>query len=208
MSLFRKNTALENGDGETSSIFTPYLSLQSNVFAENKILRFLFIAILAVCLMNTYSIQKISDERATIVMPVGTSIAYSFVGGTPNDDYLRDMYLYVISLATSYSAANIDQKLVILKTLWSQSSYGKYDPIFKKNSEDIKRFPQISYQTIWDGSKPLRIEGKSIIGTFIKKKIVSTKVAATTTLQYKLNYMVNAGRFEVIDIKEIGGEQI
>jgi conjugal transfer pilus assembly protein TraE len=206
MALFRKEKKLENDNN--GAINKPYIHESSNIFAENKLLRFLFFGILCVCLMNTYSIQKIGENNQTIITPPGQSTNYRFIGGSPDETYLRDMFLYSISLATSYSAANVDEKLVILKSLWAQKDYEKFEEILKKNADDIKRFNQISYNTVWDASKPLTIEGNSITGTFIKKKVVSTKVAAQTTLQYKLRYKINSSRFEIIDIKEIGGDAI
>jgi conjugal transfer pilus assembly protein TraE len=191
-----------------SPLLTPYLQSASNIFAENKVLRFLFVGILLVSLFNTVAIQRISDDTKTVIIPAGQSVEYTFVGNTPSENYLRNMGLYVIYMIGNLTATNCSPKLTELTTLWHPSTAPEYKERFDKICKELEKYPSISYQSIWEASHPITYKPGEIILSYSKKKIVGKTIKATTTLSYKIEYIIESGQFSILHVKEIGGEDI
>lgn len=193
---------------KTKRLFSQYLQKSSNVFAENKTLRFMFAAILGVVLMNTVSIQRIKDHTQTILIPMGYSVEYSFTGSTPSENYLRDIGLFVIQMAGDISAANASQQFEDILAIWHPSTATEYRKRFMAIARELEKYPSTSYDVVWNASQPIMFKPGEIRIHAAKKKIVGDSITATTTLEYKIEYTLESGRFSIVHLKEIGGEDI
>jgi conjugal transfer pilus assembly protein TraE len=193
---------------KTKRIFSQYLQKSSNVFAENKTLRFMFAGILAVVLMNTVSIQRIKDHTKTILIPMGYSVEYEFTGSTPSDNYLRDIGLFIIQMAGDISANNAEAQFEDILAIWHPTTATEYRKRFMTIAEELRKYPSTSYDVLWNASQPITFKTGEIRIQAAKKKIVGETVTATTTLEYKIEYTMESGRFSIVHLKEIGGEDI
>ena len=192
----------------TKRLFSQYLQKSSNVFAENKTLRLMFAAILAVVLMNTVAIQRIKSHTQTFLVPMGYSVEYAFTGATPSENYLRDIGLFIIQMAGDISAANAQQQFEDILAIWHPSTAAEYRKRFMAISKELKKYPSTSYDVIWNASQPITLKPGEIRIQAAKKKIVGKAVTATTSLEYKIEYRFESGRFSIVHLKEIGGEDI
>lgn len=193
---------------KTKRLFSQYLQKSSNVFAENKTLRFMFAAILGVVLMNTLSIQRIKEHTQTVFIPMGYSVEYTFTGSTPSENYLRDIGLFIIQQAGDISAANADPQFEGILALWHSSTVAEYRDRFMAISKELKKYPSTSYDVVWNSSQRISFKTGEIRIHASKKKIVGDRVTATTTLEYKIEYTLESGRFSIVHLKEIGGDDI
>jgi conjugal transfer pilus assembly protein TraE len=193
---------------KTKRLFSQYLQKSSNVFAENKTLRFMFAAILGLVLMNTVSIQRIKDHTQTILIPMGYSVEYSFTGNTPSENYLRDIGLFIIQMAGDISAANAEQQFEDILAIWHPSTATEYRKRFMAISKELKKYPSTSYDVVWNASRAIAFKPGEIRIQAAKRKIVGDTITATTTLEYKIEYTLESGKFSIVHLKEIGGEDI
>jgi len=197
-----------SGNGKRKQVFTHYLQRSSNIFAENKSLRFMFVAILGVVLMNTVAIQRMKDHTKTVIIPMGYSVEYEFTGNTPSENYLRDIGLFVIQMAGDISAANASRQFEDVLAIWHPSTAPEYRKRFMSISGELEKYPSTSYDVIWNSARPIMFKPGEIRIHAAKKKIVGDAVVATTTLEYKIEYTLESGRFSIVHLKEIGGEDI
>lgn len=191
-----------------ADLFNQYLQKSSNIFAENKVLRIMFVAILGLTLMNTVSIQRINDYSKTILVPMGYSVEYSFTGSAPSENYLRDIGLFIIQLAGDISASNADAQFENLLAFWHPSTATEYRERFMSIAKELKKYPSTGYDVVWNASHPISLRPGEIKISAAKRKYVGETVTATTTLEYKIEYSMESGRFAVLHLKEIGGDDI
>jgi conjugal transfer pilus assembly protein TraE len=194
--------------GAPKRLIKNYLQSSSNIFAENKTLRFLFVGILGVTLMNTVSIQRMQDNTKTILMPVGHSVEYTFTGNTPSDNYLRDISLFIMHMAGDISAHNAASQFESLLALWHPSTVQEYRGIFRDISRELERYPSTSYDVTWNASQPIRLRPGEVRIHASKRKIVGDTITQTTTLQYIIEYTMESGKFSIVHLKEVGGDDI
>lgn len=189
-------------------LFKQYLQKSSNVFAENKSLRFMFACILAVVLMNTVSIQRLQDHTKTVLIPLGYSVEYTFTGSTPSENYLRDIGLFIVQMAGDISAGNAEAQFEDILAIWHTSTASEYRKRFMAIAKELKKYPSTSYDVSWNASQPISFTPGEIRIHATKRKIVGESVIGTTRLEYKIEYTMESGRFSIKHLKEIGGEDI
>ncbi len=185
-----------------------YMQSSSNVFAENKLLRYAIAIMLLVTLINSVSIANIKDSVQTHIIPVGTQSNFILTGSTANDDYLKAMARYIVHMTGNMTPASARGQFNELLTLWHPTTYAEYRARFDKLADSLERYPSISYHIVWDGERPIKKEGDSLRINVIKKKLVGDTVQRKTQLDIEINYVIEQGRFFIVSVKEVGGEQV
>lgn len=185
-----------------------YLQDSSDLFAENKILRYAVALMLIVTLINSVSISNMKDSIVTHIIPVGAAHNFILSGSTANDDYLKSMSRYITHMVGNLTPATARQQFNELLTLWHPTTYSEYRDRFDKLADSLERYPSVSYHVVWDGAAPIKKEGDSLRIGVIKKKIVGDTVSRKTALQIEINYVIEDGRFFIVSVKEVGGEEV
>lgn len=207
-SPFKKKQTDETESESRNSPMNPYLYEKSNVYAENKLLRNLFIGILVVVIYNTYQIDNLKTQQTTHLIPAGYSVEYTFTGNLPSENYLRDMGLFIMQMVGDLSSGSARRQFEDLMTLWHPSTSSEYIERFRKITQEIEKYPSTTYDVTWEASKPIIFLPGEIKIAANKRKIVGSRITATTTLEYKIQYTVENGRFNILHVKEIGGDEI
>jgi conjugal transfer pilus assembly protein TraE len=86
--------------------FKLFTSKAANIFAENRMLKFTVLVLMAaVLVLSVCVVTAMNRERVILVPPVINS-KVMITGDKASDDYLREFTRYIISLALTYNPAN------------------------------------------------------------------------------------------------------
>lgn len=191
----------------TKPVFNAYVNKTSNVYAENKILRGLFVGIFVVVIYNTYQIDNLKNTRVERIIPIGQSVEYTFIGNAGSDEYLRSMAIFILQLCGDLSAGSARSQLALLQSFWHPTTAADYRDRFKTMSDEIEKFPSTSFDVTWDAAKPVTYLPGEVRIHAIKHKLIGSKIEKSSPIEYKIEYLMENGRFAVTHIKEVGAEQ-
>ncbi|WP_339145179.1 TraE/TraK family type IV conjugative transfer system protein [Pseudoalteromonas galatheae] len=182
-----------------------FLQESSNVFAENKIMRYLVIGMVITSAFNTVLLQKALNDRTVIIQAPDGSYAYEISGKKADNSYLYRMARYVVFLSGNLTAATGRDQLNELLRLVHPSKYNDFQSHFNKLAKEIERYPNISYNVEINGDKAIDLKGTIITVNATKKRIIGNTVARKDRLSYELTFSIEAGRFWIMDLKEVTG---
>ena len=116
-----------------------FINKESNLFAENRLLKFGFVLLLIITLINSVSISQLDDNIRTHVVPIGGEGNFILSGNTGSDDYLRAMMQYVVHMMGNINASTAKSQLADLLEHFHGDVYGKYKEEFRQMSEAAER---------------------------------------------------------------------
>ena len=189
-------------------LMAPFLQNSSNVYAENRLLKMGVGAMLLFGLFNAVAIQRLENHIQTHIIPVGTATSFVLTGDSANDEYLMAMARYVIHMVGDVTPANARGQYYELLKLWDSSTYSKYKDQFDKMLRSLESYPSVSYQIIWDSSEGVKLGKGTMRKRVTKRKMVGDTVVGKTVLDYEIQYKIEHGAFKILNISEIGGDQI
>ncbi|HEX7931313.1 MAG TPA: TraE/TraK family type IV conjugative transfer system protein, partial [Sphingomicrobium sp.] len=125
--LFLKSRSQEQGDpllGKPASWgIHRYLQGSSNLFEENRLLKFAIVGLFGMTAVLGAVIYSSDQNRRTVIVPFGASGDLYVTGSKPSDDYMRTMTRNVVSLAGTYSAYSADRQFQELLSIVHPSAY-------------------------------------------------------------------------------------
>jgi conjugal transfer pilus assembly protein TraE len=183
---------------------TKYLQASSNAFAENTLLKACFIVMLLATVINTVSMMRIIKNTRTIIIPAGLGFEFEIAGDSANDIYLKRMARYLVELKGNVTAANATEKFNELLSLTHPSRYGALRDQWMRQAQQLKQYPSISYYVTIDENKPIKVvANKTLYVHASKQRIVGQEIARKTPLQYRIDFMIEDGRFWLLNIQEL-----
>lgn len=175
----------------------------SNIFAENRLLKIGFVAVVLWSTLLTVQLQKATGEKQEKIIPFCGPATYELSGVEADQAYLRDMARLIIHLVGDITPANAKQQFSEVLPHVHVSTYTKYQNLFKEIATELERFPNISYRVSWNGDKAMEIEGNVIRVKASKVRMVGTEAKPPETITYEIVFKFEYGRFKIIDINEV-----
>jgi conjugal transfer pilus assembly protein TraE len=178
-----------------------FLQKSSNLFAQNRLLKFAVLVIAAVVLYNTWMIRKALNTHRTILVPPVINQQIEFQGEKASESYIRQMVRYAMTLAVNNSPLTAEKQFQELLTLYAPESYpAAYDNLIKLASKikDTAMSSAFYADTILLDEQNQKVEVKGIKIQFIKDVLTGTRQTA-----YEIAYRIQEGRFMIISIKEM-----
>ena len=103
--------------------FKLFTSKTANIFAENRMLKFTVLVLLAaVLILSVCVVTAMNRERVILVPPVINS-KVMITGDHASDDYLREFTRYVISLALTYNPASARNQFSELLAIYDPAGF-------------------------------------------------------------------------------------
>lgn len=180
-----------------------FVQKSSNVFAENRILKFGFICVVIWSGVLYVKLEEATDGKTIQVMPFCGPGTYDMSGSAASDQYLREMTKLIVSLIGNINAGNARNNYSEVLPHFVAESYPRYQNLFNKLASDIERFPNIGYKVDINEGAPLKIEGNTISVEISKSRIVGSEVKPSEQVIYEIVYRMTHGRFQIVDINEI-----
>lgn len=184
-----------------------YMQESSNIFAENKLLRIVLVAMLVWSAINSVMLTDALADRVTIITPPDESYQFEITSNSANDTYLYRMARHVVFLAGNLTAATGRDQLNDLLRFIFPSNTAQYQEHFNTLAKEIERYPNITSLVELNGASSMKIKGDVITIDVTKKRLIGDTVVKKERVRYKLTYKIEEGRFWVVDLKEVNRDQ-
>lgn len=179
----------------------------SNLFAENKLLKFALIVLVIITLVNWTAVHTAMNSTKTVIVPIGAQGVLEVSNDSASDDYMRAMARYITNLLGTYTASTARDQFEELLPLFAPEKYSDAKQQFDELADRIEQYPNITSVMHWSGHEPLRrIEDKLLISAQ-KSRLVNGKTARTEQADYEIQYAIRSGRFYILNIKETINEK-
>ncbi|MGI9296699.1 MAG: TraE/TraK family type IV conjugative transfer system protein [Gammaproteobacteria bacterium] len=203
-----------------------FLQHTSNLFAENKVLKILMIAMIIGFFMNWRSSEALIGAQRTTLVPVGTLCGEASIGSDSADEsYLYAMALQIGNLLGNVTPANVDTNFSVLLLMFSSDVYGTMKGHLAEQAKTVKRFRSSSYRVIPRGKDALEIKDGEILECrkpdegmrgwsdckelwwhVTRERISSGQIQDSTDIAYVVPYVIRHGKFEIIrPVSEVVG---
>jgi conjugal transfer pilus assembly protein TraE len=181
-----------------------YMQESSNIFAENKLMRFVTVLILVITLVNSMMLSKSMSSSRTILVDPVTGDEMWLSSNDAEDKYLIRMSRYLIFLTTQLNAGNVDNRLNEALRLIHPSTFSKYQEKFTALKKEVKRYPTIAHFTeIGNNPKSIKKFENSITLDVNRKRVVGSSVTKNEDKKYKIEYKIEGARFWVLEILDV-----
>jgi len=184
-------------------IFRKYVSSASNLFAENRLAKFIIIALIAVIGSQQYMLRTAFSEHPVFLIPAGGWVKgkVSVSATTLDPLYLNGFGTYIVSLLYSFTPADVQGKYKELTTLLAPDAYASLSAILLKKAEnykdnDVSNTANIVGITLL--SKPDVIEIKAEVTKFITSEKIQSK-----QIKIRIAYAVDNGLPKITKIEEV-----
>lgn len=177
-----------------------FIQKSSNLFAENRLLKLVVVVMGAATLHNSCTLNGLLDEQRTIIVPPGFEGAMEVRGHRADPAYLNQMGRYVAGLGLSHSPATARRQFEELLTLYQPQSYAAARAMFYEMADTIEATQTSSVfhtQRIVQDENRRRLE---ITGT--RLLYVQDKKIAEASSTYVLDYLMEGGRFWIVELSE------
>ena len=181
-----------------------YLQASSNVFEENKILKFGFSVLLILTLINWYSIEDIRKEEKIIIVPPGATGDLWITSEEVSDDYIISMARYILKMTGDYTVNTARSQFNDLLRLFMSSHYGKAKNNFDLLAEDIEKFRSAA-QHIEFNEKDIQHDraNKQIKTPVTRLRYINGVNSGSETSTVMIEYSIDAGKFFIKQILEV-----
>lgn len=180
-----------------------YMQDSSNVFAENRFMRFIMVAMIIWSAFNTILLKNALDNQTTIIMPPDESYKYEITSENAGDKYLYRMARNIAFLAGNLNAASTRDQLNELLMLIHPDNYGFYQEHFNKLSKEAERYPNISYVIEINGKNAIEVLGDKMFVDLTKKRLVGDTVTRKDRMKFEIGYVIEEGRFYTTGVNEL-----
>lgn len=195
------------------SFVTRFTDATSNIWAENRILRFFGVCILLASMIFGYLALEAMGREKTIVVPFGQGVDRLYlVGDEPSENYLVAIARNVVQLVGTYTSSGIEYQLDEVLTLVHPSRYAEKREAFRSDVVRLKDFREISFATYIRYDDEFDF-GEGIVRVPVRRERFVGKSRTSDSGYYQLNYVVEEGRFWLTDIQflrqgEVQSEQL
>jgi len=185
----------------------------SNIWAENRVLRFLSVCTLLGCLVLGMIALTAMKREKTIIVPFGQGGEHLYmVGDEPSEGYLVAIARNVIQLVGTYTSSGIEFQLdEVLKLVHPRFHTAKRDA-FRRDVARLRDFREISFATYIRYDEAIDY-GENILRVPVRRERFVGKSRTSDGGYYELSYFVEEGRFWLTDIQfqrigEVKNEQL
>ncbi|ANI79192.1 TraE/TraK family type IV conjugative transfer system protein [Sphingobium sp. EP60837] len=155
-----------------------YLQGSSNLFEENRLLKFAVVGLFGVTSVLGIVIYSSNQNQRTIVIPFGASGDLYVTGNKPSAAYLRTITRNIVALSGTYSAYSADRQFQELLTLAHPSAYNALRDSLNGILDELADNPTLSIATYIRADQPVvytdrdiqvPVEKVRVIGGVIRK---------------------------------------
>ena len=178
-----------------------YLQKSSNLFAQNRLLKFVVVLIGITVIYNTLMLRQALNSHRTVILPPVINQEMEFWGERASANYLRQMTRYAMSLAVNNSPATVRQQFEELLSLYAPESFpdaqnALYSLALRIEEAKVSNAFYIESIRVDEESKTVRVSG-------LKTQFIQDVITKNQQTDYEINYRIQEGRFMIDSIKEV-----
>ncbi|MCC4252516.1 type IV conjugative transfer system protein TraE [Sphingobium naphthae] len=178
-----------------------YLQGSSNLFEENRLLKFAIIGLFGITAVLGLTLYSAARNERTIVVPFGAGGDLYVTGGKPSPAYLRTMVRNIVALSGTYSAYSADRQFQELLSIVHPSAYNGVRDSLNLVLDELSSNPTLSIATYIRPDQPVRWTDREIIVPVEKIRViggVNRKFRGTL----RIRYAIDNGRFWLTQLTE------
>lgn len=175
-----------------------YLQAASNLFAENRLLKFCVVVLTVGFLWLSYQVKDYKEKSRTVVVPPHLNSKVVISGNWTSDSYVHEYIRYVGALLWNYSPGTAREQFSELLVSFHPTSFQSAkerlyilaDQVEQTKASsvyyihDIKNHPEKNYIEV-TGNRQLSLQDKTV---------------ETTVKTYYVLYKIESGRFWILGI--------
>ncbi len=177
-----------------------FLQKSSNIFAENRLLKFVVVVLGIAVVINTAGLFMALNSQRVILVPPVVNSKISISGDKASDEYLKEFARYILNLALTYNPINARSQFSELLAVYDpaefQTSRKELYELADK-IENTKASSAFYIQSIINDTEKRRLE---ITGT--KKTYMVDQKAEDTLKVYLIEYRIDNGKFILVRLYE------
>jgi len=177
-----------------------FLQKSSNIFAENRLLKFVVVALGIAVVINTAGLFMALNSQRVILVPPVVNSKISVSGDKASDEYLKEFARYILNLALTYNPVNarsqFSELLAVYDPAQFQASRKELYELADK-IENTKASSAFYIQSIINDTEKRRLE---VTGT--KKTYMVDQKAEDTLKVYLIEYRIDNGKFILVRLYE------
>lgn len=177
-----------------------FLQKSSNIFAENRLLKFVVVALGIAVVINTAGLFMALNSQRVILVPPVVNSKISISGDKASDEYLKEFARYILNLALTYNPVNARSQFSELLAVYDPSQFQTARKELYELADKIESTKASSafyIQSIINDNEKHRLE---VTGT--KKTYMVDQKAEDTLKVYLIEYRIDNGKFILVRLYE------
>lgn len=170
-----------------------YLQKSSNIFAENRLLKFSVVVLSIAVVINTAGVFKALNSQKTILVPPVINSKISVTGDKASDEYLKEFTRYALGLALTYNPSNARPQFSELLALYDASEFQTARKDLYALADKIENTRAAS--AFYINAITHDAENHSLLVTGSKQTYMVGDKAADEQKTYILEYRFESGKF-------------
>ena len=177
-----------------------YINKTSNLYAENRLLKFAVICIgIAVVVSGFFSYIAMQYQKVVILPPV-VDRRVVITGNDVDENYVKLFTRYTMTLLNNYTAATAQSQFDEFLTLVTTSAYPQMQKTLSTLADTIRKLNMTS--VYYPRKIKIDKEQRMIEISGLQKEFTNTTLVEDGPKQYILKYRIINGRFYLDEIKE------
>ncbi|OES24213.1 TraE/TraK family type IV conjugative transfer system protein [Alteromonas macleodii] len=178
-----------------------FLSKNSNLFTENKLLKFGFVALCLMVMYQQISIPRMIESQRTVILP-SPSFKYEVGRFGANDAYIFDTALTVLDYYENVNAGNVEQFFSALLLYAAPEFHGELKERLNKRKKIINKLTSISYFTEFMGPNDISKKGDEIYIVYNYYRRIGGRVEPAVRKKLTITHTFQNGRFMITKLEE------
>jgi conjugal transfer pilus assembly protein TraE len=178
-----------------------FMQKTSNLWAENRLLKFVVVALSIGLAVNVSMVTKAMNSQRTIILPPVVNSMIEISGDQASDAYIKEFTRYVSSLAFSYSPGTARQQFSELLNLYHPSVFQQAKTNLYSLADKIESLHASSYFLITKNPVHDRAKKQIIIEGNIRS-YQNDQVTENGQKTFVISYLMDNGHFYVLGVQE------
>ena len=174
-----------------------FTSKASNLFAENRFMRFIVAVMSAALIVNSFMVYRAVKYQRVIIVPAKTTSTIEFIQGRPNDVYVKDLVRDVTSLATTYTPALARSQFAAVLASYAPEAYPAASKAWYSLAGEIEDANTSSVFFIQ--SIDIKSDTAEVFGSL--RQFAGDTPFVNETRTYLVKYRFLDGRFQILSFE-------
>ncbi|ABL01370.1 type IV conjugative transfer system protein TraE [Pelobacter propionicus] len=179
---------------------TNYLSNASNLYGQNRLLKFVVVVLGITTVVNTYMIRNAQQMEKVVIIPSVINDKMWLSGTKASDEYVKQFARDVSNMFLTYHPSNVRTNFNDLLAMYDPSEFAEAQRVLYNLAERIEESKAASGFYI---TKLVNNEEKHQLEiTGSKTMIINGKVTDNSIKIYLLDYKIESGKFCILRFME------
>lgn len=177
---------------------TIFLQKTSNLFVENRLLKFTILVLALAVIFNSLLVYRSVKYQRVVLIPPKMTGTVEFIQGKPTESYTRDISRHIVNLAATYSPPTARMQFEDLLSYYAPESYPEASNSWYSLAGRVEE-SQVSSVFYLEKIR-LGEESIEIFGNL--KQFAADTLLENSSKTYLIDYRLQDGRFYIVSFRE------